>query len=139
MRIEDDLPQVPVRIGKIGGVPSVECLGRWLDHVRAGLARSFQDGVHLVSRMDVVADGRSHEPVLELQPGIRSDTFRRPQGQFKPTVQVEKGDSAVVELGTDHAFRRQAQAVTVELDGALEALYAEGKNRNSSLHDILHR
>lgn len=52
-------------------------------------------------------------------------TLVRPDCQFQTGLQVKKGNSAVLELSPDDAFRREFQAIPIELKGTLQVIDAK--------------
>src|SRR4051794_20735755 len=68
------------------------------------------------------------------KPGVPGQVRPRPERELETGLQLEKGDSAVLELGADDALGRKAETVPVEPQCPIEIIHTEGDQGDIWLH-----
>src|SRR5690606_23623884 len=123
-------------IREVAGVAAPERLARVLhDRGPGALGPPHQD-VDLGARRHVVAErhlGRAARTLGDAAVGC--DALARPDREAQPALELEERDGAVLELLADQAAGREAEAVAVEAQRALEVVDAEGEDGQLRLHD----
>ena len=106
---------MPIGIAEIPGIATVEGLLRRLYDLGARAPRCAHYLVDCFAVQDVVSnrEGRRRCSMLR-QTGVIGNIVLRPYRELQPTRQFEEGDRTMFELATDDAFRREAEAVSVE-------------------------
>src|SRR5688572_789842 len=135
-RVPRDFPQVTVRILEIPGVAAPESVGSWLHDRRAGVARLIHDRIDFVSGRDVVAKcevGRTRAADLESR--VMSEACARPDRQLQAALQIEEGDSPVLEFPADNAVGLEAKTVAIEAKRPLQVVNAERDEGHSRFHE----
>ena len=59
----------------------------------------------------------------------------RPDGEAQATLEVEECDGAVLELLADDALGREAEAVAVERDRAMQVVHAQREHGDPWFHE----
>lgn len=90
MRIEDDFPQVPIRILEITGITAVKSIPSVFDDMRSSVFRPFHHLVDLFSASHIMADGEVRgRRIGQGQACIVGNTFTRPDCQLQSVVKIE--------------------------------------------------
>ena len=124
-----------VRVLEIAGIAAPESLLRRLDHARAGLDGLSHHGVDLDLARHIVADGEFGRAAAALRHrGVVGDVRALEDRELQAAGKLEEGDGAMLELGADDAFGRQAQAVAVESERRFEIIDAKRDDGDASFH-----
>jgi len=135
LRVPDGFPEVAVGVAEIAGIAAVEGVGGGLDDGGAG---GFGLGHHPVDRVaagDIVAEREAGGAARgDGEPGVMGEVGLFPEREPEPAGKVEKGHSAMLELGADDAPGRKSQPVAVEGERGLEVVDGKRQHGKAGLH-----
>ncbi len=114
-----------VRVLEIAGITAPERLLRRFDQSSAGSDGLFHHGIDFSFRRDIVTNREFGRAAPGLRyPCVMGNIGPCKKREFQPTLQIEENNGAMLEFGTDDAFRLQPQAVPVEFERRFEIIDA---------------
>jgi len=135
-RVEDDFPQMIVRVLEVAGIAAPKGLLRGLDEAGAGSDRLAHHRIDFHFAADIVANGKFRRAARS--PGnsrIMGDVAALEEREFDAELEFKEHHRAMLELLPDDAFGRKPEPVTIELQRCVKVIDAYRQHADPRFHE----